>query len=220
MWANTRTVGINVKGREITWHELTIAQLDLDLDNLDIQLLPTILGQIKLNKPEDIQAKIIFNETDCDRLLNSQYVKTLLQKLSISVDENSYIWSLHHAQCYLGNDGELKLRSGIKLSSNLETQTVDLEIEIRLCQQGREIMFKGGKYLHGNFLSLAINVALMTRIKDLLYLRHFANSDFAFDLEKIEIEDKHLILWSNIRVARIPDSLKASIESVASEIHD
>ncbi|MGF1542640.1 MAG: DUF2993 domain-containing protein [Pleurocapsa sp.] len=82
---------ISIKGREITWHELTIAQLDLDLDNLEIQLLPTILGQVKLTNPGDIQAKIIISETDSARLLNSKYVKTLLQKLSIYVEEKTYI---------------------------------------------------------------------------------------------------------------------------------
>ncbi len=211
---------LSIKGQKITWHELKIEQLNLNLDNLEIELLSTILGQVKLTKPGDIRAKIIFNKTDCDRLLNSQYVNTLLQKLSIYVNDNCYVWSLHNAKCYLGNDGELKLRSGIELSSDLETQTVDLEIKIRVGQQGKEIMFKGGKYLHGKFLSLAISVAIMTRIKDLLYLRNFTNPDFAVDLEKIEIKDKHLILWSNIRVYQIPDSLKASIEAVASEINN
>jgi hypothetical protein len=210
---------IGLKGREITWHELKIEELDLNLENLEIEILPTILGRVKLNKPGNIQAKIIVSETDCDRLLNSEYVITLLQKLPIVVNEQSYIWSLKNAKCYLGNDGELKMHSGIELSSDLETKTVDLEIEIQLCQQGREIIFKRAKYLHGKFLSLAMNVAMMTRIKDLLYLRHFNNSSFAFAIEQIEIANKQLILWSNIKVYQIPDSLKASIESVAAEIN-
>jgi hypothetical protein len=209
---------ISLKGREITWHELKLEQLDLNLDNLEIELLPTIVGQVKLKKPGNIQAKIIVSETDCDRLLNSEYVTTLLQKLSIVVNKQSYIWSLKNAKCYLGNDGELKLRSEIELSSDLETKTVDLEIEIKLCQQGREIIFKRAKYLHEKFLSLAMNVEIMTRIKDLLYLRHFNNSSFGIEIEQIEIVNKHLILWSKIQVYQIPDSLKAFIESVASEI--
>ena len=61
--------------------------------------------------------------------------------------------------------------------------------------------------------------AIMSKINDLLYLRHFANADLSLDLTAIEVEAKQLTVLATAQVKQLPDSIAQSIESVASTIN-
>lgn len=197
--------------------DIQLERIDLSCDDFSIDLAQAILGKISFERPGNFQVKLIFTESDCDRLLNSEYVKILFQNLPLDLPQKSAFY-LQQAKCYLQKDGKVSLTAMVVLNREQQVSKAKLKIEFQFQQAGSIILFSGGRCLGQEALHLDETVAIMSKIRDLLYLRHYANSDLSFELTSIDISTKQLILQGNAQIVRLPQSLSRSVESVASDL--
>ena len=197
--------------------DLQLEKIDLVGEDLSLDLTQAVLGKISFQKPGDFRAKIVFTESDCDRLLNSEYVKTLLQNLPLDLQERTTFY-IRQAKCHLSDDGSLSLIATIVLNREV-VKTARFQIELQMYRDGAAFKFKGGKYLEAETLDLDETIAMMSKIGDLLYLRNFSNDNLSLNLTNIKIEDKQLIVRGKVRVKKLPKSLAESVESLASTIN-
>ena len=114
---------------------------------------------------------------------------------------------------------KLSLSGKLILQRGQQTKVAPFEIAFELEQAGLEIGFCGGRYLENRTFNLAETVAIMNKVRDLLYLRHFENDDLAFDVTQIEIKNRQLIVRANTEIKQIPDSVSQSIKSVSSGVN-
>ncbi|MEL6501328.1 MAG: hypothetical protein AAFQ23_07975, partial [Cyanobacteria bacterium J06623_1] len=63
-------------------------------------------------------------------------------------------------------------------------------------------------------------LSILTKVRDLLYLRHFNNADLAVDITKIKLENQQLTIQALTQIKRLPDSLTQSIKSVSEEVNN
>ena len=205
----------------IVVNDVQLEKIDITCEDLSLDLTQAILGKISFEQPGDFQVKIIFSQSDCDRLLNSEYVKILLQKLPLKIaqDAQSANFYLEQAKCCLSETG-ISLLSTIILNREERRKTAQFNMSFQLAQDGWQIKFIGGEYLAERTLDLDETVAIMNKVRDLLYLRHFDNADLSLDITKINVEEQRLILQGTALVKRLPDSISQSIESVASQVND
>ncbi len=199
--------------------DIQLEQIDISSDNLSLNLAQAILGKISFEQPGNFKVKIIFTESDCDRLLNSEYVKILLQNLSLEITPPSANFYIKQAKCYLKEDGNLSLVATIVFNREPEIKTARFEIALQVYQDGTAIKFNGGRYLEEQNLDLDETVAMMSKVSALLYLRHFTNADLSFNITNVEVKAQKLMVQANAQIKRLPDSLVQSIESVASKIN-
>ncbi|MGF1590746.1 MAG: DUF2993 domain-containing protein [Pleurocapsa sp.] len=202
--------------------DIQLEQIDITSDNLSLNLAQALLGKISFAQPGNFKLKIIFTESDCDRLLNSEYAKILLQNLSLEITPQSANFYIKQAQCHLKDDGYLSLVTMIVLNREQQIKIARFEIELQVCRDGaiiKIIKFNGGRYLENQTLDLDETVAIMSKVSDLLYLRNFSNADLALNITGVEIKAQKLILQGNAQVKRLPNSLAQSLESVASKIN-
>ncbi len=204
----------------IVVNDIQLEKIDITCEDLSLDLTKAILGKISFEQPGDFQVKIILSESDCDRLLNTEYVRILLQKLPLKIAQQSANFYLEQARCCLSKTGEISLFGTIVLNREQQRKTAQFNISFQLAQDGWQLKFIGGKYLADRTLDLDETVAIMNKARDLLYLRHFDNADLSLDITKIKVEEQRLILQGTALVKRLPDSISQSIESVASEIND
>ena len=197
--------------------DLSLEQIDIASEDLSINLLTAILGDISLVKPGNFQIEIVFTEADCDRLLNSSYVKILLQNLMLDLEQQPVSFYLQQASCQLKEQGVVYLEADLVLESAKTTQT-RFQIQLQFCQNGTQVKFLGGKYLEDPKVDLQHTVAILNKVKDLIYLRTLHTKDLSVDILKIEVSPQQLILGLNAQVKRLPDSIEESIESLASDI--
>lgn len=201
----------------IAVRDIQLEKIDLVGENLSLDLTQAVLGKISFNQPGDFRVKIVFTESDCDRLLNSQYIRTLLQNLPLDLPERSTFY-IKQAKCYLEDDGKVALITTIVLNRE-QVKTARYKFELGLYQDGAAIKFKGGKYLEEETLDFDETVAMISKIKDLLYLRDFANDNLSLNVTSIKVEDKQLIVRGKLQLKAVPESIAESIESLTSKIN-
>ena len=201
----------------IAVRDIQLEKIDLVGEDLSLNLTQAVLGKISFNQPGNFRVKIVFTESDCDRLLNSQHAKTLLQNLPLDLQQRSTFY-IKQAKCHLSDDGKVSLITTIVLNRE-QVKTARYKFELGLYRNGAAIKFKGGEYLEEETLDFDETVAMMSKIKDLLYLRDFANDNLSFNVTTIEVEDKQLIVRGKLRLKAVPESFAESIESVTSKIN-
>lgn len=205
----------------VVFEDIQLEQLDINSDNLSLDLTQAILGKIALKKPGNFQAKMIFTKSDCDRLLNSEYVRVLLQNLPLEIDRRSANFYIKQAECTFNNEGKLLLTASIVLNRAEKIKTARFKIGIEFYRRGASIKFDGGKYIGETTLDLDETVAMMSKICDLLYLRHYSDANLSLNITDIEADPEleRLIVRADAEAIKIPDSIIKSMESVASEIN-
>jgi|GEM_PF-5614656 len=211
---------LKIEGEKIiAGKDIHFEAIDIACEDLSLNLTQALLGKIAFDRPGNFQLKLVFTESDCDRLLNSQYVRTLLQNLSLQIDRHPANFYLQQGKCHLEQDN-LSLAGLIILNRDRQIKSAPFEIAFRLYQSGSEIGFGGGKYLENKTLDLNETVAIMNKVQDLLYLRHFENNNLAFAVTEIQIKNRQLVIQANTQIKQLPNSISESIESVSSEINN
>jgi hypothetical protein len=200
---------------------IELEQLNISSDNLSLDLSQAILGKIALKQPGDFKVKIVLNQSDCDRLLNSKYVRVLLQNLVLEIGQRTANFYIEDAECRFDDEGKIFLIASIVLNQGEKVKTARFEIGIKFYRRGASIKFNGGKYIGKTTLDLDETVAMMSKICDLLYLRHYSDANLSLDITdlNVEPESKQLVVQANASVKRIPDSITEPMESVASQIN-
>ena len=210
---------LKIKGEKIiAVRDIRLEQIDITCDDLSLNLTQAILGKIAFEQPGNFQIRLVFTSSDCDRLLNSEYVKLLLQNLPLDLAEKSS-FHLHDAQCQLDDGGKVSVTATVVLNRGQHSSQARFKIALQFERDGTKIIFNGGQYLDEKGLNLDETVAIMSKIRDLLYLRHYSNSNLAFSITRIDVTSQELIVCGNAQIKRLPKSISRSIETVASDIN-
>jgi LmeA-like phospholipid-binding len=215
------TTSLKIVGEKIiAVKDIHLEKIDITAQNLSLNLTQAILGKITFEQPGNFQVKLVFTQSDCDRLLNSEYVRTLLQNLTLDIPQQPATFHLEQSECSFEPDGKLFLITTIVLNKEQQIKTVRMKIALQFYQAGSGINLIESRYLGDQTFDLDELVAIMNKIRDLLYLRNFANDDLAFKITSIQLENQQLLLKGDSQIKRLPDSVSKSIKSVASEISD
>jgi hypothetical protein len=213
------TTSLKIVGEKIiAVKDIQLEKIDITAQNLSLNLTQAILGKITFEQPGNFQVKLVFTQSDCDRLLNSEYVRTLLQNLTLDIPQQPATFHLEQSACNFEPDGKLSLITTIVLNKEQQIKTVRMKIALQFYQAGLGINLIESRYLGDQTFDLDELVAIMNKIRDLLYLRHFANDDLAFNITNIQIENQQLLIKGDSQIKRLPDSISESIKSVASVI--
>ena len=217
--AQGKLESLEIAGEKIIAFEaISLEKLSVSSGNIAVDLTQAIFGNLVLEQPGDFSVKIVFTPADCDRLLNSAHVRVLLESLSLKINNSAVNFYLQEANCTFNSQGGIYLTAQLKLNYPRSTKVAKFEIEFDLYDSGKAIAFKGGKYLESSGLDLDETVAVMNKISDLLYLRHFTTPDLTANITDVAIESQQLVLSFDLQLQQLPDSLDRSIKSVASEI--
>lgn len=215
-----------VKSLQITGEKVVaikdvhLEQLTFSGDDLSLNLSQAILGKIAFERPGNFKVKLVFTESDCDRLLNSEYVRILLQNLCLDLNSEAASFYLQTGKCCFVDDDTLSLSATVVLNREQQTKTAEFEMRLQFYQDGLKVKFVGGKYREGKALDLDETLSILNKVGDLLYLRHFANADLAVDVTKIKLKNQQLVVQALTQIKRLPDSVSQSIKSVCEEIND
>lgn len=215
-----KTDALQISGEKVvTLDDLHLEKIDITCQDISLNLTQVLLGNIVFERSGNFQVKFVFTESDCDRLLNSQYVRVLLQNLELDIDRQSACFYLQQSRCSLQQQNNLSLTATVVLQRQKQIEAVPFEIALQFAADGSEIGFRSGKYLEDRTLEFQKTVAIMNKVRDLLYLRHFENEDLACHITQIKIQAGQLVIKADLKIEHLPDSISQSLKSVSSEIN-
>ncbi len=123
---------INLIGKGLVIKNITIEEVKLKLDDLALNLIEIISGKFKLERPGKLNTKITLNSADCDRLLNSKYLNTLLKRLPVEINQSLFTFEIQHVRCNLKERARLTLIAELVLINGQQQDYVSAE--------GRELL--------------------------------------------------------------------------------
>jgi hypothetical protein len=198
--------GVSVVGEGLVIQkDIRIQELQLQTTVVDVNPLSVLFGQIELNKPLSAKARIVLNETDINKALASDYIRSKMQNFQLNVNGDIVTLEPRQIQLFLPGEGKIKVNGTIILHEN-ESRVVSFTALIRPRTQQQPIMLESFSCTEGEGFSLELVVAFMQKIKELVNSPYLELEDMAFNIKKMEVGYGVMTLIADAHIKKLPTS--------------
>ena len=139
--------------------------------------------------------------------VNTDYLHQQLRDLQISVNDNQLLTlDLQQVECTLPGDGKVGLKIESLTHLKDKTEAITLFLMLGVSDGGKRISLEQFQYLEGQDLPIAATAALLSKINELLSLRHLRlmqRGNSSLSIERIEVETGKVMLWFQAHIEQI-----------------
>ncbi|WP_427161753.1 DUF2993 domain-containing protein [Aliinostoc sp. HNIBRCY26] len=196
----------------VTKENIRLQEIKLQTDSIDINPLKAIFGQIQLNKPVNLMARVTLTEADLNHALNSQFSRKLVQKFQVSVNGQVVDFALQKMQISLHSQNRIELQGKVQVTENNLNRSLGFTVMLRPRTQYHPIILESFNCNQGEGISLDLIVSLMQKFQELTNLPDFQLEDINFSIKNMEIQPGKLILLVEANVNQVPDSMTQLID--------
>jgi hypothetical protein len=197
--------GVSVAGKGLEIQDIRIEDLRLETDNIAVNPLSALFGQVELNQPVNTTARAVLTETDLNRALKSKYIRSQMQNFELNVDGDIVCLQLQEIQVALPVDGKISLIGRVLIREKGKTAPLSFTAIACPRTQNKPIMLENFTCTEGDGISLPIVVALMNRVKELVELPYFQLEDMAFRIRSMDVQKGRIILLLDALLRKIPE---------------
>lgn len=160
---------VTVDGRGvITQKDIRFERIVVTTDQLEINLIKTILGSFELEYLENANVQIVLTEEDLNRALNSQYVVEQLHNFAIPIGQESLYLDWQSGSISLPGEGLFYLEGKSVVERKLEKKMISFETCFRILEGGQSVSLVSGKYKDNTDLPLDITASFLSQIIELV----------------------------------------------------
>lgn len=198
---------ISITGSGLTMQkDIRVQEMQMHADQVVIDPLSAILGQVKLDQPIDTIVRIILTEEDINRALNSDYIKAKLIPIELCVDSQIVPVELQlPLSLRLPGNEKVEFSGTMLLHETEKTRQVGFtaallprthEYPIRL-QEFRCAPEAGG-------VSLELVLAIMHKLTEIVNLPYFDLEGMALRIKELSVQEGSLILIAEAHIYQLP----------------
>ena len=196
---------INISGQGLVLQEdIRVQEMELRLDNVAIDPISALFGQVELTHPVDAIAKLVLTQEDLNRTLGSDYVKNRMQKLELNVDGELATITIQQLELLLPNKGKIVVNGNALLTEMGNTRQVGFSAVIRPRTSQQPILIEGFECQDGQNISLELAVALLEKMKQLTQSPFIELEKIALRVKELAVEPGKLTLFTEAHVREIP----------------
>jgi hypothetical protein len=177
--------------------DLRVAAMGIELDAVAIDPLKAVGGEIELTEPTTAQMQILLTEADLNRALSSEYLRSKIQNLKVSLEGNAISVWLQQIVIKLPQPGEMVLHILFKQKPEADnsTEVTKLEATVKpfLADAGNRIGLEILSF-EGQGVTLDFASALLNKLAELLDLRQFDVNGIAMQLQDFDVQVGKLLL--------------------------
>ncbi|MEA5566769.1 DUF2993 domain-containing protein [Anabaena sp. UHCC 0399] len=203
--------GVTVSGQGlVTKEKIRVQEIKLQTDRIDINPLKAIIGQVQLNKPVNLMARVTLKEADINHALTSDFSRNLVQNFELDVKGKIINFDLEQMQIFLPDNEQIELRGKVQLKENNHSRSLGFTAMIRPRTHSHPIMLESFQCTEGEGVSLDFLVSLMQKFQYLTNLPYLQWEDMQLSLKNMQVQKETLILLVAANVNKIPDSMTDS----------
>ena len=199
---------VSVEGQGLVMQkDIRIQNMELQTDNIAINPLSAIVGKIKLDQPVNTTVRVRLTEADINQALNSDYIKSKLFPIQLSVDDEIVTLELQLPLSLHLPGGEKMEFTGSMLVHKIDnTQQIGFSGVALPRTDKHPVLLEEFRCTPGTGISLGLTLALMQKVKELMNLPYFEFPELAFCIKELDVQEGTMTLIIEAHVYEIPSS--------------
>lgn len=200
--------GVSFEGKGLKFKDIRLSEIQLETDDIDINPLKVLIGEVELDHPVNVQARIVVEEADINEALKLDLVRNILHEF-LTFHTEKRIVSIYpqDIQFRLPGNNKIIIEGKIILDSGLEKKPLSLKADVRLESLDKPIVLDGFKCNSAEGIELEIMVALIDKIHKLRQSPYFEMKDTRLRINRLEVQQGSIILHAQINLQQIPDNI-------------
>lgn len=186
--------------------DIHVQEMELHMDNIDIDPLSVLLGQIELKHPVDAIAKFVVTEQDINRALNSDYVQNQMPAFDLNVEGQIVSLKMQQMELLLPDNDKMIFSGKALLQESSNSRQLDFSAVIHPRTSKQPVLVEGFHCKDGQTISLEFAVALLGKMKEITQLPYFELGKMAIRIKEMEVQTGKITLYTEARVREIPQT--------------
>jgi hypothetical protein len=158
--------GVSVQGQGLVKQDIRVQEIKLQIDNVEVNPLSVLFGQLELNQPVNTTARIVLTEADINYALTSEFVRSKMQNFELSVDGEIVDLQLQEIQIHLPDSGKMAFTGKVLLTEKGKTRPIGFTAQVCPRTQHQPIKLENFNCTQGEGISLEVVVAQGKRVSN------------------------------------------------------
>ncbi len=184
--------------------DIRVQEMELHLDNIDIDPISALFGQVELKHPVDAIAKFVVTEQDINRALNSEYVQNQIQALEMNVKGQIVSLKMQQMELLLPSDDKMVFSGSALLHEMGNPRRLEFSAVVRPRTNQQPVLVEGFHCKDGQSISLELAVALLGTMTQITELPYIELGKMAIRVKEMEVQTGKITLYTEARVREIP----------------
>lgn len=198
------SVAISGKGL-VMKQDLRMETIEVITDQVAINPLSAVFGNIELSQPTNASAKIVLTEADINRAFNSDHIQGKLQNLKVNMAGQTTPVDINQVRINLPGDNKFVISADFLLVQQNELKKLSAtavpQIEANGYRIGLAVLSA-----EGEGLTVELMTAIFEQLTALLDLRNFDIPGISLQLHQLEAQVGKLVIHARSQIAQIPSS--------------
>ncbi|MBL1177161.1 LmeA family phospholipid-binding protein [Pantanalinema sp. GBBB05] len=196
------SVVIEGKGM-VMQQDLRVEAIEINTDKIAINPLSVVFGDIELTHPTEAETHVVLTEADLNRALNSDYLRSKMQDLKITVEDKPVTIKPEHITLQLPGDCKFVLDATMLIRETGEKKQVHATAIPHVKDQGERISLEI-LAAEGQGLNSELVTALLNELTELLDLRNFELQGMTLRLKGLDAQAGRLVLEAATTIREFP----------------
>lgn len=186
--------------------DIRVQEMELHLDNIDIDPISALFGQVELKHPVDAIAKFVVTEQDINRALNSDYVQNQIQALDLNVKGQIISLKMQQMELLLPSDDKMVFSGSALLHEMGNPRQLEFSAVVRPRTNQQPVLVEGFHCKDGQSISLELAVALLGKMTQIIESPYIELGKMAIRVKDMEVQTGKITLYTEARVREIPQT--------------
>lgn len=199
---NVDSVAIVGKGL-VMKRDLRLEALEVNTDQVSINPLQAVLGNIELTHPTNAEAHFTLLESDLNRAFNSDYIRSKLRGLKMQLEGEPVTMSVEQAEIELPGNNQIVVKADFLLLEPGERKQLKAVAVPRVEADGQCIVLEILS-AEGQDVTPELITAIFEQVTELLDLRNVNLSGASLTLQTLDAQNGKLVIHALTEIAQIP----------------
>ncbi|MGB5961411.1 MAG: DUF2993 domain-containing protein [Coleofasciculaceae cyanobacterium] len=185
--------------------DIRVQEMQLQTEQVDINPLSALFGQLKLNKPVDATARFVINEQDLNQALNSDYIRNNYPNLQIIVEGQTVTLEPQKLEVFLVTNNKMTFKGTILIQENTISRSLNFMAIVCLPTPSQPLLLEAFHCAEGEGVTLEFALALLQKAKQLLNSPYIELEGMALLVKHLEVQAGNLTLHTEAYVRQLPN---------------
>ncbi|NJL39996.1 MAG: DUF2993 domain-containing protein [Leptolyngbyaceae cyanobacterium RM2_2_4] len=197
---------VSIEGQGLVLQEgIRVHKLELHTDNVAVDLLNALLGQVKLNQPVNTTVQLELTEADINQAINSDYVRGKLPIVELKLPDRIVILEIKlPIQIHLLEGGRLGIDGTMQINDQNTSRQISFCSIACPRTDDHPIRLEEFRCISGEGIGLDITIAIMQKMQEWASLPYFALEGMALRLAKMDVREGKVTLKVEAQVRQVP----------------